>query len=680
MFRRLLQHIRGIGKCAMIPERASPEAPSPQSRPSVIRYLLVASTVLAFLALSFALQLQLYSGPLSTELLLKLLILGIPTGAILAFGIRRPSLPSRWTVPRSSPRLLHVTYVLVAAASASSAAAALLVQIGSSSSLAVVLWVLGMVAAVIAACDRHTAAALRDSVLAVKAWRWQALALATILAVAAALRLVNLATIPGFMHFDEANDALQARAILDGQVPSIFTISSWSQLPMLVHVWYAMFQGVFGDSLVAQRLGSVALGLLSIIAVALLGSELFNWRAGLLAAALLSVSHDNIHFSRVGIQVISGDLAVPLTFYFFIRTLRRGSRLSAVATGFMLTFDIHAYFGSRICFIILPIYVLALLLTGYRSVLAARLRLLSWAAFGCLVSAAPIGVYILHNWAVFMGHSEDETIFSNLPDIQIQLTALFGTHDLGYMLRTELWRTVQTLFYAGDGGLQYGATYPMIDPISSALLPAAVCYSFFQFRKPRYSICLISFVSVLVVGGAMTINMPYWPRLVVLVPIISLLIAALIDDLWTVLEQVPYAVIPSSVCAVLLLLAIAYGNYHWYFGEYVPTSRQNGMAAPMDIGNFLRSRGTVYAVGLSAGDLYMNDEVIRFLAPKAITCTLFNDVDAKVCPRVPKGGDYVFIAPSAVGLIPRLEQRYPHGTLSRFHTYTVDETYWLYRI
>ena len=254
---------------------------------------------------------------------------------------------------------------------------------------------------------------------------------------------------------------------------------------MLIHAWYALFLIVFGDNLVSQRMGSVVLGLLSIVIVALLGKELFSTRAGLIAATLETVYHFHIHFSRVGIQIISGDVAVPLTFYCLIRTIRYGSRLAAVFTGILLTLDLHAYFGSRICYIVLPLFVFALMFTGYRALLMRRLYLLSWIALGYVVSIAPLGVYIFHNWEDFTAHTRHETILSTAPDIQIQLTALFGTHVFPIMFRTELWRTVQTFFVTGDAGMQYGIDRPMLDPVSASLLIPAVVLCVVPFQAAR---------------------------------------------------------------------------------------------------------------------------------------------------------------------------------------------------
>jgi 4-amino-4-deoxy-L-arabinose transferase-like glycosyltransferase len=464
-------------------------------------------------------------------------------------------------------------------------------------------------------------------------------------------------------------------------VPSIFTISSWSLLPMLVHAWYAMFLGVFGDSLVSQRLGSVVFGLLSIVVVTLLGKELFSWRAGVIAGALLAVYHFHIHFSRVGIQVISGDVAVPLTLYLLVRTLRYGSRLSAVLFGMAMTLDIHAYFGSRICFIIVPIFLVFFILATERNTLLKIWPLLLWAGLGFLVSLAPMGVYILHNWSFFMSHTSHETIFSSAPDIQIQLTALFGTHDMVYMLRTSFWRTLLTLFYLGDGGLQYGIQRPMLDPLSAAFITPAVVYAVFRIRRLEFLLCLLSLISVLIIGGAITINMPYWPRLIVLLPILALLIAAFVDTLWYALEQQMRLRLPAALAALALFGVVAYGNYRWYFGQFIPEVRQNYIAAAMDVGTYLRNaRGVTYAYGIANGDFYMSSEVVRFLAPHTPTCSVFKGLDLRQCTKPGPGAVLFFVFPGREPLIPSLVKRYPHGTLRKLHTYNLGQTIYVYRV
>lgn len=663
-----------------VPELASTGTMSPRA-PSVGsgRELIALCVVILLLGVSFALELELLSGPFSLSTFLWMVWLGLAAGAVLAFGgVRAPRLP-RWE-EAAPPMALDAARVAVLAGAAFCAlVSAWMVQVDGSPAVAIAAWAVGIILVAGGVLTWRPLPLVRAAAHRWREWGWWVLALFAILVVAGFLRFHALATVPSFVHNDEANDGLQARSIVAGEVHTLFTISTWSQLPMLIHVWYAFFLKTFGDSLVAQRSGSVVLGLISLVGVALLGKELFGARAGLLASGLLALYHDHIHFSRVGIQVISGDVAPPFTLYFAVRALRHNSRASAVAAGICLTLDLHAYFGSRICFLVLPLFLLALACTGYWRLLRQRVAIVGWALLGLAVSIAPLGVYVAHNWDEFTSHTQHETILSKAPDIQIQLTALFGTHDLGVMFRTELWRTILTFFFTGDGGLQYGIDRPMLDPVSSALLLAAIAYAFFRCREPGFSLCLIAFVCVLLIGGAITINMPYWPRLIVILPFAALLTAALLDALWQALERVPALAAPAGMLALALLAAVAYGNYRWYFAYFVPTWRQNFIAASMDVGMYLRrAPAGSYVYGIANGTYFLDNEGVRFLAPGVHLCTVPTGLDFSTCPRMPTDRSIFIVFPAGAPYLPRLRAMYPRLRLHILHTYNLEQSIYVY--
>jgi hypothetical protein len=175
--------------------------------------------------------------------------------------------------------------------------------------------------------------------------------------------------------------------------------------------------------------------------------------------------------------------------------------------------------------------------------------------------------------------------------------------------------------------------------------------------------------------------MPYWPRLIVLLPILALLLAAFLDAIWQVWEQTTWLVIPAAIAALLVYGAIGNGNYRWYFLDYIPVTHLRFISAPMDIGNYLRADTSgAYAYGISTGNFYIGNEVTTFLAPKAKTCSVINGLDLSNCPDASITNAVFFIIPGSEGLIPALEKKVPGGTLSKLRTYDLGQSIWLYRV
>ncbi|WP_424016939.1 glycosyltransferase [Halorientalis pallida] len=105
---------------------------------------------------------------------------------------------------------------------------------------------------------------------------------------------------------------------------------------LLLHWW----MDAFGTGRVAVRSLSVLAGVGATAGVYLLGTELFDDRTGLLAAALVAVSAFHVHFSRVARMYAIFTMLTALSWYYYAR-LRDGTRTSAV--GYVLASTLLVY-------------------------------------------------------------------------------------------------------------------------------------------------------------------------------------------------------------------------------------------------------------------------------------------------------------------------------------------------
>lgn len=207
--------------------------------------------------------------------------------------------------------------------------------------------------------DRVVDAAWLVSVLALFVGQWrsrgqhervtggrvQAAVLVLLFAVALASRMYHLGTLPYNLDGDYADFGLQARAIALGEEKHLFAYG-WAVIPLMGFMPAALTMKVAGTGLTGLYLAGVIEGLLVIVAVYLLGRDLFGPRAGVLAAALMTISYTHLHFSRT-CAYIDPVFFTVWALYLLVRALRSGSGLAAVASGALIAFDLEMYYSGR---------------------------------------------------------------------------------------------------------------------------------------------------------------------------------------------------------------------------------------------------------------------------------------------------------------------------------------------
>lgn len=169
-----------------------------------------------------------------------------------------------------------------------------------------------------------------------------------------------------FMYVDELGSVYTLIAQHDVNtrllVPS-WEITGWSQV-------YAFVQSfgveTFGSNLTGLRAISVIVGLLTIPALYMLASELFDRRVGLLAALWLATFPPHIHFSRLGVPNIVDPLFGVLALGLLVRGWRRGKTRDYAFAGVMLGLTQYFYEAGRLMFPILAVGLsLALIITAW---------------------------------------------------------------------------------------------------------------------------------------------------------------------------------------------------------------------------------------------------------------------------------------------------------------------------
>src|SRR5260221_7251637 len=162
-----------------------------------------------------------------------------------------------------------------------------LVQVRAPESAATWVWLFGVGSAVVGATLVSGRPRWNIAVPKTRTTWIELGAILAIVAVALWLRLPDLATLPPNLHGDEVSIGLDARRVLNGEMPAVFAVG-WYEVPALSFTLHAATMALFGDNLFGLRLASLTESLISIVLLYLLTRRLWGSRPALLAAAFMT--------------------------------------------------------------------------------------------------------------------------------------------------------------------------------------------------------------------------------------------------------------------------------------------------------------------------------------------------------------------------------------------------------
>lgn len=224
--------------------------------------------------------------------------------------------------------------------------------------------------------------------------RVQLASLALILALAAVLRLYNLADLPAGFFCDEAGLGYNAHTIAtegSDENGNPFPLFFWSfgvsyKNPAFVYA-AALPVKLLGASEFSVRLTSALFGIGTVAGMFLLGRALMGPWVGFFAALLLAVTPWHIHFSRIAFELIAFPFFFVFGFYFFVRYTQGRRTLPAAMFCFGLCFYAYA-----IANLFVPLFVIGATLLFLPSFFR-RFGHTLLALLVLLATVAPVGMF-----------------------------------------------------------------------------------------------------------------------------------------------------------------------------------------------------------------------------------------------------------------------------------------------
>ena len=202
-------------------------------------------------------------------------------------------------------------------------------------------------------------------------WLFTASLLVVILALAAMVRSVNLTDNPPGFFGDEASIGVDAFLLLTtgrdehgAHFPIFFRSLGDYKLPIFVYGAIPLV-AIWGLTEQAVRLTATVFGVLTVISIFLLTRALFNDKAALASAFLLSITPWHIHYSRTGFELISLPFVLTTGLFLFFMALRNQLLLPLAGVVFGLSF-----YTYRAAWLTVPLVLVGVMLLYRKEVLA----------------------------------------------------------------------------------------------------------------------------------------------------------------------------------------------------------------------------------------------------------------------------------------------------------------------
>lgn len=364
------------------------------------------------------------------------------------------------------------------------------------------------------------------------------------------IRIINLGSIPGAFHVDEAGVARFAMVDLfgnPGQVINPFMTGPGSQ-PALYHYLILASMKFSGFSIGGARLSSAIAGSLGAITSYFLIKHFSGKRTAIFATVLLVCSHFDIHYSRLALNNIWDTIWVPLIIFLFSKGWEEKWDGGGVLAGVALGFSQYFYHGSKIVLFLL----LFLVFTRWQVGGSAKRKIFFLIRMGitALVIAGPLVSFSFIKPDFYYARLHDDWGWKN----QAVFTAL-GEINYGKYIWHQGVHSLGVYNYFPDPNGFYHPVIPLVFGLSSVIFQTGFLTALIRKNwLPILWILLTSFF------GGFLLSVPNSsPHFVVSIPAIFWLAGLAISWVWD--RGFPKL-------AVVLLISAAFMDLFYYFVVY----------------------------------------------------------------------------------------------------------------
>jgi hypothetical protein len=505
--------------------------------------------------------------------------------------------------------------------------------------------------------------------------RWYLAGLAALVAIAFLIGTRRLATLPQNLDGDFASVGLQARALATGEQRRIFEYG-WARIPILGYLppWLSM--RLFGPGLTGLNSSAILEGLLVLIGIYLLGREMFHPRIGLVAAAWLAVSYTYIAASRQA-TYIDPVFFIAFSVFLLLRGLRKGEGLAIVASGGLTAMCLQTYYSGRVVVFIIGAVGLYLGIL-HREWFKGRLWYAPLWLLSVCIFLGPMLLVFARDLEGFMSRSREVFILD--PQVVTHMQGVYRVNNTSAVLLEQARHTALMFHYYHDKSTQFGSPRPFLDPVMASAFTLGIGYALFHWRTLGPAV-LLGWLGIGATAGAfLTVNPPFWPRLLILLPPAALLAAAGVNVFYEL--SLPWigrigARAGFILVALIVVLAAALGAANWR--TYVE-DKGTYATARTRIARYLANEPPLAQAYLVSRNFQPRDREFEFLAPGRLVANLWPLRLGRTMALV-NDPALLILTPENASLLAILQQRYPTGKVETHHGNAPDEVaFYVFRL
>lgn len=368
--------------------------------------------------------------------------------------------------------------------------------------------------------------------------------------------------------------------------------------------------GLFGLRCSAAVIGLLALALTYLAIRAFWGDGWAFW-----ASLLLACNHWHLYLSHSGVHYVQAELFYAGALLLLIYSMRWQSQGLHLFAGIWLGLGLMSYQANHL----LPFLWLASRATWglcQREPLSVMMKRLAFMLAALGLTLAPL---LVHEWMLsgevefLTARAESVAAWQAQNWVHELESQQLSDAPLGFWLEQVERALLAPVFYRDRSG-QYGAPFAMLDPVSGALWGIGLAVCVWRIRKAQYGLPLFWLAAVLILGGALSIDTPFYPRLAGAPPLLFMIVAV---GLKAVFER---AFRVSRVLAWTLIISLTafsgYQNtvrfYHIYGRQLAPDTVHYQQTQLADL--TLRHANVTWYV-LAGGPGLLNSGTVRFLHP-----------------------------------------------------------------
>lgn len=534
---------------------------------------------------------------------------------------------------------------------------ALLAHTASNNYLAVVLWVLSLVALISGGWSRSHMPELLSTLR--RHWPY-ALSLLALVMFTLISRSIALSTVPWDFDGDYASHGLEARKLMQNVPDSLFSLG-WAGIPMLGFLPSAVSMSVLGDSLQGLYAAAVVEGTLLVLATFLLTSLLFSQRIALIASGLMSLSYVHIAASRTA-EYIDPVLFVVLTMAFVVLGLQTYRRFFFVLSGITSAVCLSMYFSGRISFLLLALIAFYLGVTQKQAIMRWWQQLLGWTV-GLLIGLGPYLLVYLSDHNLFLSRTRQVFLFH--PPVTAHMFDTYQVDSYVALIANQLQRAILLFHYVPDSSTQFGLLKPFLDPLLGILFALGLGIALVRWRNFS-NFLLLGWIGLIVLSGViLTSNPPFWPRILALLPPVVILAALPLDAFiavlqrWSSARRQPWLSQIGTSLVIILLVVTAFFNWSTYL-----QAKSRGGTTRTYIARFLADTETESVIWLVSDPFDYQDREFEFLAPGRLAGNISREqIEALQLPFSSDRSLEFILTDNHQDLLPLLKERYPNGVL-----------------